>query len=356
MLGLKEQGQDIGGQPKWVLDAVGWFEQHPEDRAKAESECERWGIKSGSHKTPPLSDTTFRDPEQGMETNGYANLPEKVRGAEELPALETLAPDMFKRADDEPEITFDILDSHRGELHGEVGAWVRTPEGERKAIGYVEFSEYDDEIWVKYVFVREEWRRKGVATRMYQRIQREFPDEPITSSGTTDLGGKLRQSLPSKGVRTGAYAEAQNQVQHTDHQAVGMTKTPKSDPFAAELEALGQEAEPNPAPLSGRTESQPQAEGEDQLQTSRTGAFEGTTYRRLLGVANRWARFVTGDDTAMHASLIDDERRARRRGAPEDAPEKAMRALVSYELRRLREFHDEIAPWTDNLVLGARHS
>ena len=71
--------------------------------------------------------------------------------------------------------------------------------------------------------------------------------------------------------KNAVYAEAQNQVQHTDHEAVGMTKTLKSDPFAEEMEALhkdlGQEVpEPNPAITPSKGEGQPQAKGEDQLQ------------------------------------------------------------------------------------------
>ena len=70
--------------------------------------------------------------------------------------------------------------------------------------GYVHFSEYDDEIWIRYVFVAPEYRRQGVATVMYEEIRRQFPGEKITSSGTTDEGGKLRKSLKEKGIAASA--------------------------------------------------------------------------------------------------------------------------------------------------------
>lgn len=51
-----------------------------------------------SHKTPPMSDTTYRNPEMGEETNAYADLPEKLQGAYDVPPLKTLAPQMFTSA------------------------------------------------------------------------------------------------------------------------------------------------------------------------------------------------------------------------------------------------------------------
>src|SRR5208282_862590 len=53
-------------------------------------------LKSASHKTPPMSDTQYRDPERGEETNAYADIPERVIGVEDLPSLESLSPDLFK--------------------------------------------------------------------------------------------------------------------------------------------------------------------------------------------------------------------------------------------------------------------
>ncbi len=52
--------------------------------------------KSASHKTPPLSDTQYENPEMGEETNAYADIPERVKGVEDLPALEDLSPALFK--------------------------------------------------------------------------------------------------------------------------------------------------------------------------------------------------------------------------------------------------------------------
>ena len=53
--------------------------------------------KTSSHKTPPLSDTVYENPDIGQETNAYADIPERVKGVEALPTLEELAPEMFEK-------------------------------------------------------------------------------------------------------------------------------------------------------------------------------------------------------------------------------------------------------------------
>jgi GNAT superfamily N-acetyltransferase len=87
--------------------------------------------------------------------------------------------------------------------------------------------------------------------------------------------GESKWRVPQKRFQTvtAAYAEGQNQVQHTDHEAVGMSKTLKSDPFAVETETLAlslgkQPPPPNPdAPQSEALKqvSLPQAEGEENI-------------------------------------------------------------------------------------------
>lgn len=58
--------------------------------------------KTASHKTPPMSDTQYEpsgEYGQGQETNAYADIPERVKGEEDLPSLEELSPDLFKTAE-----------------------------------------------------------------------------------------------------------------------------------------------------------------------------------------------------------------------------------------------------------------
>lgn len=401
-----------------------------------------------SHKTPPLSDTQYENPAQGLETNAYANIPERVKGTEELPALETLAPQMFEKdaakslkqalmlcrpniarkaqeiydsweqdaegvneelgtggicdeiaeaisdlvanvafevggdvteggqaGDDHawviaytptevygvdiphsvyetgggyswkkiPGVTFtaedvqifpldidpsefakeggargdvpegttfrtDVRDSYRDEVFARAEAWLN---GEM--IGKVDFNvvemdtELDDtrywreqldeygskeweriaeipqQAWVKYVYVKPEFRRMGIATGMYEQIKKDFPGVTLTSSGTTDEGGKMRSKMKERGMFASAllnkraeYAEGQAMTQHTDHTPVGMSKVLKSDPFAEEMEILresqGEEApELNPVLPNGRDERLPQAKGEDKINVNNKG-------------------------------------------------------------------------------------
>ena len=135
-----------------------------------------------------------------------------------------------KKATGTPAFTcqLEIVDAHRDELFGRVtawagedaGAWKSVPDGKgghtetRRGVkvGYLHFSEYRDEVWVQYVFVDPAWRRKGVATAMYEKVGQEFPGEKITSSGTTGEGGKLRKSLNQKGIVAKAmdYGQVRN--------------------------------------------------------------------------------------------------------------------------------------------------
>lgn len=263
-----------------------------------------------SHKTPPLSDTRYENPEMGQETNAYANIPERVKGVEELPSLEELAPQMFTagaRGSIPEGTTFrtEVHDAPRGQIDAQAQAWLN---GEM--IGYVNFAvtdidvELDDtryyrkqqdqwgadeweriaelpeQAWVKYVFVKDEYRRMGIATGMYEQIKADYPGIKITSSGTTGEGGKMREKMKERGMfasallnKKGQYAEGQAMTQHTDHAPHGMYKVLKSNPFADEIEELRQsegEEVPELNPVLPGTESfkgegQPQAKGEDQI-------------------------------------------------------------------------------------------
>ncbi len=118
------------------------------------------------------------------------------------------------------------MDARRGELFGKVEAfiddrlvgWVQFSEAEIKNDvsntdywkpienefgGITEWEQVGDiprEIWIKYVYVEPEYRRKGIGTAMYEKIKQEFPGEKIVSSGTTDEGGEFRHALTERGV------------------------------------------------------------------------------------------------------------------------------------------------------------
>jgi GNAT superfamily N-acetyltransferase len=130
-----------------------------------------------------------------------------------IPSVEPSSPIFAGARGDPPAMTLrlSILDSHRDETFGRVeawlddgGVWTTDPAGKETQkgtrIGYTDFSEYEGEVWIKYVFTLPEYRRRGVAAAMYKRIQEEFPGEPIRSSGTTGEGGAFRKSLRERGI------------------------------------------------------------------------------------------------------------------------------------------------------------
>lgn len=104
------QGKDAEAKTKLLAEL--WETAQPDKKAPLSADTQdelelmekmrNWNLTRGkgttaSHKTPPLSDTQYENPEQGMETNAYADIPERVKGTYDTPSLEELAPQMFKR-------------------------------------------------------------------------------------------------------------------------------------------------------------------------------------------------------------------------------------------------------------------
>jgi len=91
-------------------------------------------------------------------------------------------------------IVFDINDYRSGESFGTVRA---NDPNTGKTIGKVDFSEYGGNVYVKMVEVTPEFRRQGIATKMYDRIKQEYPKAKIERFGdmSTDEGAAFRESL-----------------------------------------------------------------------------------------------------------------------------------------------------------------
>lgn len=80
---------------------------------------------TGSHKTPPLSDTEYENPEIGEETNAYANIPERVKGTTLTPSLSELT-NNFKTASGIPSL--DALLQYGGGVNEAQGGWDKITE------------------------------------------------------------------------------------------------------------------------------------------------------------------------------------------------------------------------------------
>jgi len=99
----------------------------------------------------------------------------------------------------EYEIT--TVDSLRGELNAKVTAKI-----DGNPVGFVQFSEQENEIWIKYVWTDPQYRRLGIGTGMYEKIKQDFPGKPLNSGGNTNEGKAFRHSLTERGVLGSKFA------------------------------------------------------------------------------------------------------------------------------------------------------
>lgn len=64
-----------------------------------------------------------------------------------------------------------------------------------KTVGTIEYSEYDGKPNVKMIEVEPEYRRKGIATKLLQELQKKYPDAEINYGMTTPDGSKLLETI-----------------------------------------------------------------------------------------------------------------------------------------------------------------
>lgn len=65
-------------------------------------------------------------------------------------------------------------------------------------VGTLEFSVFNDEPYVNMIKVKDNYRRRGIATMLMKELQREYPDTEIHMGMSTEDGSKLIKSLPLK--------------------------------------------------------------------------------------------------------------------------------------------------------------
>ena len=64
-------------------------------------------------------------------------------------------------------------------------------------LGGIEYSEFQDEIYINYMEIKEEYKRMGIATALYKELQRLNPNMKINWGITTDEGESFKKSLGS---------------------------------------------------------------------------------------------------------------------------------------------------------------
>lgn len=64
-----------------------------------------------------------------------------------------------------------------------------------KLAGYVEYSVYNDVPAIQYIHTEDDFKRQGVATKLMQDLQRQYPDKEIEFGMTTPDGTKFLDSI-----------------------------------------------------------------------------------------------------------------------------------------------------------------
>ncbi len=65
-------------------------------------------------------------------------------------------------------------------------------------LGGIGYSEFQDEIYINYIEVKEEYKRMGIATALHKELQKINPNMKINWGMTTDEGESFKESLGRK--------------------------------------------------------------------------------------------------------------------------------------------------------------
>ena len=91
-------------------------------------------------------------------------------------------------------LQYEVTGYSHGQMDGYVVARV-----DGKVVGKINWTSYEGETSVKFVEVDPAWRRQGIATLLYQKLQKEN-GEPIAGSMMTPDGTALRKALAADGT------------------------------------------------------------------------------------------------------------------------------------------------------------
>jgi len=86
--------------------------------------------------------------------------------------------------------TSEVTGAYRGQVNIETGAWL-----DKRALGYIQYSIYQDEIHINHVLVLPEYRRQGIATALMNKVKEENPEMNINFGMTTPEGASFVDSL-----------------------------------------------------------------------------------------------------------------------------------------------------------------
>lgn len=152
--------------------------------------------------------TRYEGPEGGK---GWKNAAGEVRYQEERPDGESSKPAAVDNRVDNPRPRLPIDGEstpqvsgqskarvdHLGYSHGQHDYRASVEVG-GKVVGYLDYSLYEGEIGVKHVHVEPEFRRKGLATQLYNKVLAEHPTAKLGGAMRTPEGSAFRSAYDKK--------------------------------------------------------------------------------------------------------------------------------------------------------------
>ena len=81
------------------------------------------------------------------------------------------------------------------DVYGEEKYKLLTINVDNKTVGYIDYSVFEDNPYIKYIEVKDEYRRKGYGKKLVEKLQSLYPDSEIGFGMMTDDGSKLYKSL-----------------------------------------------------------------------------------------------------------------------------------------------------------------
>jgi GNAT superfamily N-acetyltransferase len=101
---------------------------------------------------------------------------------------------------------YEHVDSYQGQNNHAIGIYRQDKKGPGGGIiGIIEFVTYGKEISVDMIRVRDEYKRKGVASRLHQKMREKYPNYKKQSSLLTEDGAKLKYKRISKDAMNYIY-------------------------------------------------------------------------------------------------------------------------------------------------------
>lgn len=107
------------------------------------------------------------------------------------------------QAKDGSEIVF--REECRGAHHGQTDMTLIAYSPPKTPVGYIEYSIYDDEVSIQYLYVAEDKRRRGFGRALLLELQKRYPETGIELGMSTDEGSALLGKMKSDWIPNKEY-------------------------------------------------------------------------------------------------------------------------------------------------------